>query len=104
MTNKINTEKLLELVIRSAQNVVSYTNTADPSKINKLTHLYGVHGVLDSLGLVQLIAEVEDEIYESTGINITIADERAMSLKFSPFRSVSSLADYILVLLKERNE
>lgn len=93
---------ILDLVVKSTKKIVSENNTADPDKITKTTHLYGAHGVLDSLGLVQLIAELEDEIYNLSGLSVTIADERAMSLKFSPFRNVSSLADYIVTLLNDQ--
>jgi acyl carrier protein len=57
--------------------------------------------VLDSLGLVRVIAELEDEIYDHTNKSITLADEKAMSQKASPFRSVASLSDYISTLLHE---
>jgi D-alanine--poly(phosphoribitol) ligase subunit 2 len=54
---------------------------------------------LDSLGLVSLIVATEERIVDSFDVEITIADAKAMSQKNSPFRSVNSLADYILKLL-----
>lgn len=54
---------------------------------------------LDSLGLVSLIVATEEKIVDSFDVEITIADAKAMSQKNSPFRSVNSLADYILELL-----
>jgi acyl carrier protein len=57
--------------------------------------------IMDSMGLVTLLADLEDEIDDETGIAITIADERAMSAKRSPFRSVDALVDYIAQLLEE---
>lgn len=67
------------------------------------SQLYGKAGVLDSLGLVRLIAELEEEIYEKTNKSITLADEKAMSQKSSPFRSVTSLSEYILNLLQQED-
>lgn len=65
------------------------------------TPLFGENGVLDSLGLVNLIVCAEQKIQERFDIAITIADEKAMSMKNSPFRTIASLADYIVLLLKE---
>ena len=65
------------------------------------TVLFGNKGKLDSLGLVSLIVAIEQKIEEALEIPITLADERAMSQKQSPFRTIGTLADYIDTLLKE---
>ena len=56
-------------------------------------------GGLDSLDLVSLIVATEEKIVDSFDVEITIADAKAMSQKNSPFKSVNSLADYVLELL-----
>lgn len=66
------------------------------------TVLFGKSGKLDSLGLVNLIVNVERRINDEFGVAISIADERAMSQKSSPFKSVETLADYISLLLEEK--
>ena len=63
--------------------------------------LYGAGSPLDSLGLVALLIEVEEGLRE-TGAAISLSDERAVSQKHSPFRSVPTLVDYIARLLAER--
>ena len=63
--------------------------------------LFGQSGHLDSMGLVNFIITLEEMLKEEFSINIVLADERAMSQKNSPFRTVSSFADYILILLEE---
>lgn len=65
------------------------------------TALLGRAAVLDSLGLVQLIIEVELQLAERYGLSVTLADERAMSQQRSPFRTVATLADYIMELGRE---
>ena len=65
------------------------------------TVLFGKDGKLDSLDLVSLIVTIEQNIEDEFDVSITIADERAMSQKHSPFQTVGSLADYIEMLLKE---
>lgn len=61
--------------------------------------LYGNSGALDSLGLVNLIVNIEQNIQEKLNISITIADEKALSLNHSPFQSISKLAEYIISLI-----
>ncbi len=61
--------------------------------------LFGREGVLDSLGLVNLIVAVEQAVEDELEITITLADEKAISQKNSPFRSVESLVDYIESLI-----
>lgn len=100
----IDQEELIALVIETTRQVVDENNIIDPAKIDVNTHLYGRSGILDSLGLVQLIADIEDAVLNKTGIIVTIADERAMSMKFSPFRNVIALAHYIKVLIDEQSK
>jgi acyl carrier protein len=63
------------------------------------TRLLGSESVLDSMQLVTLIIAIEREVEEAFGVALTLADERALSMKASPFRSIQSLADYIGNLL-----
>lgn len=66
------------------------------------TLLYGNGGKLDSIGLINLIVTLEQNIEDEFDIAITLADERAMSQKNSPFRTIRALADYIEILLDEK--
>jgi acyl carrier protein len=71
------------------------------SKIDKEyeTILFGGGSSLDSLGLVNLIVAIEQNIEDKLDINITIADEKAMSQTSSPFKTIESLVEYILKLI-----
>ena len=66
------------------------------------TRLVGPQSVLDSMQLVSLIVTTEREIEDAFGVAVTLADERALSMKASPFRSIQSLTDYIALLIKKR--
>jgi len=70
---------------------------------DKSTMLFGNEGLLDSLTLVNLIVSAEQKVQETMNIAITLADDRAMSQKNSPFKSVESLANYIVLLVKEKS-
>jgi acyl carrier protein len=66
------------------------------------TRLLGPQSALDSIQLVSLIVTTEREIEDAFGVAVTLADERALSRKASPFLSIQSLADYIALLIKKR--
>ena len=57
--------------------------------------LFGGDGPLDSMALVSLLVELEEYIEDEFAVAITLADEKAMSRKTSPFARVSYLIDYI---------
>ncbi len=63
--------------------------------------LFGQSSKLDSLGLVTFIVAIEQKFQEDLGVVITLADERALSQKRSPFATIGTLADYAFTLLKE---
>jgi acyl carrier protein len=63
------------------------------------TRLLGSQSVLDSMHLVSLIVTIEREVEDAFGVALTLADERALSMESSPFRSIQSLADYIGTLI-----
>lgn len=55
----------------------------------------------DSLNLVSLVVELEDELEKRYDVRLSLADERAVSHEVSPFSSVDSLSAYICSLLSE---
>jgi acyl carrier protein len=65
------------------------------------TRLLGSQSVLDSLHLVSLLINIEREVEDTLGVALTLANERAFSMKESPFRTIESLASYIGVLISE---
>ncbi|MCR9298794.1 hypothetical protein NB466_07810 [Vibrio fluvialis] len=68
---------------------------------NSKTKLFGSQGVLDSVGIVFLITELEERISDDFDIDVTLADEKAMSQVTSPFRNVETLAKYIESLIQQ---
>lgn len=80
-------------------------NLKEENKLDKSinTVLYGQKSKLDSLGLVNLIVDVEQRFQDEFGTSINLADEKALSQKNSPFLSVKTLSDYILLLLNENH-
>ena len=98
-----------EKVIKLIFDVIDEVNEQFPKgrqlKKSVDTVLFGNSGELDSLGLVNFIIATEQKIEEELDVTISLTDERAMSQKNSPFKTVGTLADYITLLLEEeKNE
>jgi acyl carrier protein len=88
-------KKIIKIVIEALKYLNSTLKNPELENPSEETRIYGLKGSLDSLSLVTLIADIEGKIAEELGENITIADERAMSMKMSPFRTVKSISNYI---------
>jgi acyl carrier protein len=90
--------EVLELVVGSLREVVETEEEAPPlNGVGEETALLGDGAVVDSMGLVSLVVLVEQRL------SITIANERAMSMTRSPFRTIGTLVDYVLLLLEEQS-
>lgn len=72
-----------------------------PAEGGENPRIFGAGGPLDSLGLVNFLADLEYRLAEEFDREIVLASERAMSRSHSPFRDVASLTEYILELLAE---
>jgi acyl carrier protein len=76
-------------------------NDINTDAITVNSRLFGGNGILDSIGIVMLVTELEEVIDDELDVEIVLADERAMSQKTSPFRSVDTLIKYIELLVSE---
>lgn len=63
-------------------------------ELTKDTPLIGSARILDSMGLVNTIVDIETAFLDED-VEITLTSEAAMSGRISPFRSVGSLCNYI---------
>ena len=61
--------------------------------------LLGESAVIDSLSLVNLIVDLEEEINDTCGIAISLTDDEAVFAEPSPYSSVRNLALYISTLV-----
>ena len=93
---------VVELLTDGLRALLSDQDMPVPADLGEGTCLIGEQAVLSSLGLVSLVVELEQTIEEQYGVALTLADERALSQKHSPFRSVGSLADYVCELLNKQ--
>jgi len=85
----------LAIVIEATADAVN-NESAGVAELSESTVLIGGDAVVDSLGLVQIITDVEESASERYGRDIDLTDERALSQKNSPFRSVGTLVNHIV--------
>lgn len=97
----VDTEKVMQAIFAAIEEVNEQRPPERQIEPAADTVLFGQSGVLDSLGLVNLIVAAEQQLEEAFGASLTLADEKAMSQKHSPFRTVRTLAEYAATLLSE---
>lgn len=98
--NKITEQEITNMI---TEQIKTYNETLDtPVDLSegRDSVLFGEGGVLASVDFVTLVLDIESAVESLTGHAVTLADERAMSQKHSPFRTVGTLADYIVSLLE----
>jgi acyl carrier protein len=95
-TNELTRADVSTIAIEAVTDAVSTDGSEGDTDLSESTVLIGDHAVVDSLGLVQIITDVEETISERYGREIDLTDERALSQKQSPFRSVGTLVDHVM--------
>ena len=100
-TNIPDIDTVTSLVVDQLREALSILDSPAAESADGTTPLVGGQAVLQSIDLVALIVDVEQRIADDYDLAITIADDRAMSQRTSPFRTPRSLAEYICVLLGE---
>ena len=95
-------KKIKQAIFNSIEEINQQLEKEDELENSVDTILFGEGGKLDSLGLINLVVAVEQNIEDEFDVTITLADERAMSQENSPFMNVGSLVEYIGILLNEK--
>jgi acyl carrier protein len=91
--------EVLQLVLRRLAALGRELGKPELESADEQTRLFGEASSLDSIGLVTLIADLEEDLRRATGRDVVLADEKAMSRLTSPFRRVGLLADHIVATL-----
>ena len=88
----MNKNQINEIVITTIKN---YCDMNDIQvELTKDTPLIGSSRILDSMGLVNTIVDIETAFLDED-VEISLTSEAAMSSRISPFRSVGSLCNFI---------
>jgi acyl carrier protein len=95
----VDKEQVLQLVltiVSQEADEIGYEELRAPTAD---TTLFGGDAGVDSLSLVRLVAAIERAAQVQFGKNIVLADERAMSMRNSPFRTPGALAELLYARL-----
>lgn len=94
-------QKIETIIIKTLEELNEELQDESLNNPTSQTKLFGSNSPLDSISLVSFITDLEEKISEEFTENIILADEKAMSQKTSPFRSVETLTLYIEKLLSK---
>ncbi len=93
--------ELVSLIVKAVQELTAQQDIKITVPLDSETRLFGRDGLLDSLGLVTLVVAMEQAIQDEYGFTISLADEKALSQKSSPYRTVGALAEYAHSLIRD---
>ena len=98
---KYDKSQILEIIFK----VIDEHNKLNPKEL-KLekedeTILLGYNGVLDSLGLINFLVELESKINEDLQNNFSIIDENLFLDQNGPYSNINKLAEFILRKISE---
>ena len=97
-------EKIQEIILGSLKEFNEEKSKDEALEISNDTTLLDVNGKLDSLDFITLIVIIESNIFDKLSKNITIVSEKAFSKKYSPFKDVESLTEFIVELLESEEK
>jgi acyl carrier protein len=98
---ELDRDTAVQIIVASLREVLEQSDEPVPADLGEDTVIVGNTAVLDSLGVVSLIVEVEGRLEMEHEISVTLASDRAMSQRSSPFRTVGVMADYMCSVIKE---
>ena len=95
-------QQIQDLVFRAVDEVKSLLPRDQRLEKSVTTVLSGRGAALDSLGLMNLIVAVEQEIEAGLGLSLVLADEKALAQETNPFSTIETLIAYLgKAVLKE---
>jgi acyl carrier protein len=97
---EITDDAIREVVLNAMRNANQARDAGSQLAVSPEAPIFGPDSTLDSLGLVGLLLDIEEGLQE-IGCDVVLSDERAVSQKRSPFRSVQSLVSYVGTLARE---
>ena len=92
-------EELVASMVERLQQALHEESPDHTIDVNADSPLIGPQAVVSSLALVSYIVDIEAMVADSWDAEIILVNESALSRKNSPFRTVSTLADYVLELV-----
>src|SRR6476646_3361372 len=95
--------KVIEEVVLRAIGNANMSRAADQQlDVSAAATIFGPGSCVNSLGRVGRLIDVEEILRYDLGLEVTLSDERAVSQRHSPFRTVGTLTAYIASLAATR--
>ena len=94
-------ENIFEIISEAITELNEELEYEELENVTADTAIFGGESGIDSLSLVSLVVEVEGQVNDEFDANVTLADEKAMSSRNSPYRNVSAFTDFIIEKLGE---
>lgn len=89
------------VILSSAATIMADVPEAERTVLGPSSDLYGGASPFDSMNLVSLIVDLEEKLNAKFGKALALADERALAQPVNPFSKVSTLTQYVHLLLNE---
>lgn len=94
-------DKIFEIISEAISELNEELEYEELENVTADTPIFGGESGIDSLSLVSLVVEVESNVNDAFDANVTLADEKAMSSRNSPYRNVAAFTDFVLAKLEE---
>lgn len=94
-------QPLVTAMIELLEEAVKREGEYSTVQVNTNSSLVGGDAVLSSMGLVSYVVDVEAMLADRHDIEVVLVNENALSRSHSPFRTIDTLADYVLELVAE---
>ena len=94
-------KQIKEIIFKSIKELNENLDEDQQLLLSTDTVLLGKDSNIDSITLVNLIVTIEESLEDNLNVSVTLADEKALSQKNSPFLTIQTLLDYIALLIKE---
>ena len=83
---------LREIILEAIKNINEELNIEELKSVDDNTPLFEL---LDSLGTLDLILELEASLEDATGCYIAVANEESMDAKNTPFQTIVTLEKFL---------
>jgi acyl carrier protein len=97
-------DELTSMIVTTTRELSAEQGIEIAPTLNADTRLFGEGGLLDSMALVSLVIAVEQAVEEKYGTPVALADEKALSQRSSPYRTIGTLAAYAAQELAARRK
>lgn len=94
----MNKEKITNIIIDVIEDYFKTQNINE--EVTPTLALFGNESLLDSMGLVNVIIDIESRFLEEDK-EVSLTSEEAMSRRNSPFRTIETLSEFIMEQLEK---